>query len=135
MCVLALGATRHFWITGQYIWDCDLLRCHRLVGMTIVEHPLDRACSLMAGACDQLTSHGGYAASSAVVRCHEVIALLQECGAAGAHSVQEHGSVEETLGAVAEILDDIPPAQRPPRLGAARAELAGLALALDDATR
>lgn len=102
--------------------------------MTTVEHPLDRACALLAGACDQLTAQGGYAATSAVLRCHEVIALLEDCGAGGAQSPQQGDSVEETLHAVARILDEIPEARRPVRLGAARAELAGLALALDDAT-
>lgn len=102
--------------------------------MTTVEHPLDRACALLAGVCDQLTARGGYPATSAVLRCHEVIALLEDCGAAGAQSAQQGDSVQETLYAVARILDEIPEVLRPVRLGAARAELAGLALALDDAT-
>lgn len=108
--------------------------CHRLAGMATIEHPLDRACSLLAGASQQLTTQGDYASTSAVLRCHEVIALLEECGAQGAQEPHQNHSAAATVDAVAQILDAIPADERPAKLGVARAELAGLALAINDSS-
>lgn len=106
--------------------------CHTLTGMTTAApDPLDRAWSLVAGASDQLLGQGDYDSISAVSRCHEVIALLSDCGANGPDEPEQLGTVKDTLTAAARILDDIPDQERPDRWGAARTELAGVMLAVD----
>ena len=90
---------------------------------TNVQDALEEACALVAGACSQLAERTDYAASSAVLRAQEVLALLRECGAGGPQMVLLRGTPVESLQAAAAALDQIVERERPPLLGSARTEL------------
>lgn len=95
-------------------------------GDTTTVAALDHACELVAGACSQLAQRTDYAASSAVLRAQEVVALLRDCGADGPQSVLTRDTPTASLRAAAAVLDAITDQDRPPLLGSARTELASV---------
>ena len=91
---------------------------------TSVQAALDEACALVAGGVSQLAERIDYAASSAVLRAQEVLALLRDCGADGPQTTLARDTPTESLQAAAATLDAIAEQDRPPLLGSARTELA-----------